>query len=167
MHHSHAGPTALSAALGSFASRREYRYRHDWFPERNQCSSVGLMTQGPSKGPDAIVTAVPDGWDLAPPTPASHPAPLFLLRGGKQMKNRRVVTRKRGVIPGCCAPGPDSHMAVDALGRSWPEAAELPSTVEPNSRRNPAVANQARQRATDGRADRGGVIRRQESLAHT
>jgi hypothetical protein len=44
------------------------------------------------------------------------------------MKNR-VVTRKRGVIPGCRAPGPDNHMAVDALGRSWPEAAKLPSAV--------------------------------------
>jgi hypothetical protein len=44
------------------------------------------------------------------------------------MKNR-VITRKRGVIPGCRAPEPDSHMAVDRLGHSWPEAAKLPSTV--------------------------------------
>ncbi len=33
--------------------------------------------------------------------------------------NNRVITRERGVIPGCRAPGPDSHMAVDGLGRPW------------------------------------------------
>jgi hypothetical protein len=43
------------------------------------------------------------------------------------MKNR-VITRKRGVIPGCRAPEPDSHMAVDGLGRL--EVAKLPSTVD-------------------------------------
>ncbi len=45
------------------------------------------------------------------------------------MKNR-VVTRKRGVIPRCRAPEPDSHMAVDGLGRSRPEVAKLASTVD-------------------------------------
>ena len=44
------------------------------------------------------------------------------------MKNR-VTTRKRGVIPGCIPVGPDSHMAVDSLGRPWPEVAKLPSTI--------------------------------------
>jgi hypothetical protein len=34
------------------------------------------------------------------------------------MKNR-VITRARGVIPGCRAAEPDSHMAVDSLGRPW------------------------------------------------
>ena len=43
---------------------------------------------------------------------------------------KRVITRKRGVIPGCIPVGPDSHMAVDSLGRPWPEVAELPSTVD-------------------------------------
>src|SRR5712672_2116349 len=33
--------------------------------------------------------------------------------------NNRVITRERGVIPGCRAPGPDSHMAVDGMGRPW------------------------------------------------
>jgi hypothetical protein len=42
----------------------------------------------------------------------------------------RVITRKRGVIPGCRAAGPDSHMAVETLGRSWAEVAELPSAVD-------------------------------------
>jgi hypothetical protein len=45
------------------------------------------------------------------------------------MKNR-VTTRKRGVIPGCIPVGPDSHMAVDSLGRPWPEVAKLPSTID-------------------------------------
>ena len=45
------------------------------------------------------------------------------------MKNG-VITRKRGVIPSCRAPGADRHMAVDGFGRSWPEAAKLPSTVD-------------------------------------
>ena len=42
----------------------------------------------------------------------------------------RVITRERGVIPGCRAPGPDSHMAVDGLGRPWIEVAKLPSTID-------------------------------------
>jgi hypothetical protein len=33
--------------------------------------------------------------------------------------NSRVITRERGVIPGCRKAGPDSHMAVDGLGRPW------------------------------------------------
>jgi hypothetical protein len=45
------------------------------------------------------------------------------------MKNR-VITRARGVIPGCRAPEPDSHMAVDGLGRPWLEVAKLPSTID-------------------------------------
>ena len=45
------------------------------------------------------------------------------------MKNG-VTTRKRGVIPGCIPVGPDSHMAVDSLGRPWPEVAKLPSTID-------------------------------------
>jgi hypothetical protein len=45
------------------------------------------------------------------------------------MKNR-VSTRERGVIPGCRAAGPDSHMAVDGLGRPWLEVAKLPSTID-------------------------------------
>src|SRR5258708_3482408 len=44
--------------------------------------------------------------------------------------NNRAITRERGVIPGCRAPGPDSHMAVDGLGRPWLEVAKLPSTIE-------------------------------------
>jgi hypothetical protein len=44
--------------------------------------------------------------------------------------NNRVITRERGVIPGCRAPGPDSHMAVDGLGRPWIEVAKLPSTID-------------------------------------
>ena len=43
---------------------------------------------------------------------------------------KRVIARKRGVIPGCIPAGQDSHMAVDSLGRPWPEVAELPSTVD-------------------------------------
>jgi hypothetical protein len=42
------------------------------------------------------------------------------------MENR-VITRKRGVIPSCRAPEPDSHMAVDGLGRPWFDVAKLPS----------------------------------------
>src|SRR5712691_8952027 len=45
------------------------------------------------------------------------------------MKNR-VITRERGVIPGCRAAGPDSHMAVDGLGWPWIEVAKLPSTID-------------------------------------
>jgi hypothetical protein len=45
------------------------------------------------------------------------------------MKNG-VITRKRGVIPGCRAPGADSHMALDALGHPWLDVAKLPSTVD-------------------------------------
>jgi hypothetical protein len=67
--------------------------------------------------------------------------------------NDRVITRKRGVIPDCRAPEPDSHMAVDGLGRSWPEAAKLPSTVDarlvalakkPSSRESTAGATHRR-----------------------
>jgi hypothetical protein len=41
-----------------------------------------------------------------------------------------VITRKRGVIPGCRVPGADDHMAVDGRGHSWQEAAKLTSTVD-------------------------------------
>jgi hypothetical protein len=34
------------------------------------------------------------------------------------MKNR-VITRERGVIPGCKAAGPNHGMAVDSMGRPW------------------------------------------------
>jgi hypothetical protein len=44
--------------------------------------------------------------------------------------NNRVITRERGVIPGCRAAGPDSHMAIDGLGRPWLEVAKLPSTID-------------------------------------
>src|SRR5713226_7866671 len=44
--------------------------------------------------------------------------------------NNRVITREGGVIPGCRAPGPDSHMAVDGLGRPWIEVGKLPSTID-------------------------------------
>jgi hypothetical protein len=44
--------------------------------------------------------------------------------------NNRVITRERGVIPGCRAPEADSHMAVDGLGRPWIEVAKLPSTID-------------------------------------
>jgi hypothetical protein len=44
--------------------------------------------------------------------------------------NNRVITRERGVILGCRATGPDSHMAVDGLGRPWLEVAKLPSTID-------------------------------------
>src|SRR5258708_33351709 len=54
-----------------------------------------------------------------------------------------------------------------ALGWKWQNYPPPSTPGSPHSRRNPAVANQARARATDGRADRGGVIRGQESLAHT
>ena len=43
---------------------------------------------------------------------------------------KRVIIRKRGVIPGCIPAGRDSHMAVDSLGRPWLEVAKLPSTVD-------------------------------------
>jgi len=42
----------------------------------------------------------------------------------------RVITRERGVIPGCRSAAPDSHMAVDGLGRPWIEVAKLPSTID-------------------------------------
>jgi hypothetical protein len=42
----------------------------------------------------------------------------------------QVITRERGVIPGCKAAGPDDHMAVDGLGRPWIEVAKLPSTID-------------------------------------
>ena len=45
------------------------------------------------------------------------------------MKNR-VITRKRGVIPGCIPAARDNHMAVDGLGRPWIEVAKLPSTID-------------------------------------
>jgi len=44
--------------------------------------------------------------------------------------NNRVITRERGVMPGCRSPGPDSRMAVDGLGRPWIEVAKLPSTID-------------------------------------
>ena len=44
--------------------------------------------------------------------------------------NNRVITRERGVIPGCRKAGPDSHMAVDGLGRPWIEVAKLPFTID-------------------------------------
>jgi hypothetical protein len=47
----------------------------------------------------------------------------------ESMKNR-VITRERGVIPGCIPAGRDSHMAVDGLGRPWIEVAKLPSTID-------------------------------------
>src|SRR5882762_629345 len=40
----------------------------------------------------------------------------------------KVTERERGVIPGCRAPDPDNHMAVDSLGRPWIHAP--PSTVD-------------------------------------
>jgi hypothetical protein len=43
---------------------------------------------------------------------------------------KRVIARKRGVISGCIPAGQDSHMAVDSLGRPWPEVAKLPSTLD-------------------------------------
>jgi hypothetical protein len=76
----------------------------------------------------------------------------------------RVIARKRGVIPGCIPAGQDSHMAVDSLGRPWPEVAKLPSTIDAwlagNSRRNPAVANQAQARPPDGVNRRSRAARR-------
>jgi len=39
----------------------------------------------------------------------------------------RVTTRERGTIPGCRKTGPDSHMAVDSLGRPWTHS---PSDVD-------------------------------------
>jgi hypothetical protein len=49
---------------------------------------------------------------------------------GRRKMNNRVITRERGVIPGCRAAGADSHMAVDGLGRPWLEVAKLPSTID-------------------------------------
>jgi len=42
----------------------------------------------------------------------------------------RVTTRGRGVIPGCRAPDPDSHMAVDSAGRPWLYVSRTPSTID-------------------------------------
>src|SRR5258708_3966160 len=35
------------------------------------------------------------------------------------LKMNRVITRERGVIPGCKAAGPNHGMAVDSMGRPW------------------------------------------------
>src|SRR5258707_11433612 len=48
----------------------------------------------------------------------------------EESMNNRVITRERGVMPGCRSPGPDSRMAVDGLGRPWIEVAKLPSTID-------------------------------------
>jgi hypothetical protein len=50
------------------------------------------------------------------------------------MKNG-VITRKRGVIPGCRAPEAESHMAVEGLGHSWLEENFPPPSTpgSPNS----------------------------------
>jgi len=84
---------------------------------------------------------------------------------------KRVITRKRGVIPGCHAPGADSHMAVDGLGRPWPEAAKLPSTVDAwllaRRTREEIQRSPIRHGSESQTGDRGGVIKGQESLAHT
>ena len=42
----------------------------------------------------------------------------------------KVITRERGVIPGCRAPDPDSHMAVDGNGRPWLHLSKMPSTID-------------------------------------
>jgi hypothetical protein len=39
----------------------------------------------------------------------------------------RVITRERGTIPGCRKAEPDSHMALDKLGRPWTNS---PSDVD-------------------------------------
>jgi hypothetical protein len=77
------------------------------------------------------------------------------------MKNG-VITRKRGVIPGCRVPEAESHMAVEGLGHSWLEENFPPPSTpgSPNSQRNPAVASQARARPTDGVNRRSGTARR-------
>ncbi len=59
--------------------------------------------------------------------------------------NNRVITRERGVIPGCRAPGPDSHMAVDGLGRPWTHS---PSDVD-------AYLAKLRQEVQQSRINRG------------
>jgi hypothetical protein len=74
------------------------------------------------------MTAALGGSRPATLNPCQPSAPLFIA-GRRAMKNR-VITRKRGVIPGCIPVGPDSHMAVDSLGRHWPEVAKLPSIVD-------------------------------------
>ncbi len=66
---------------------------------------------------------------------------------------KRVIARKRGVIPGCIPAGQDSHMAVDSLGRPWPEVAKLPSILDAwlaELAKKPGVAKQVRVRPTDG-----------------
>jgi hypothetical protein len=50
-------------------------------------------------------------------------------RQEESMANR-VITRERGVIRGCIPAGPDSHVAVDGLGRPWIQVAKLPSTID-------------------------------------
>ncbi len=46
------------------------------------------------------------------------------------MTHGKSPAGERGVIPGCRSPGPDSHMAVDGLGRPWLEVGKLPSTID-------------------------------------
>jgi hypothetical protein len=58
----------------------------------------------------------------------------------------RVITRERGVIPGCRAPGPDSHMAVDGLGAALAGSGEATvyhrHLARSASRRDQAIADQ-------------------------
>jgi hypothetical protein len=54
---------------------------------------------------------------------------------------KRVIARKRGVIPECRAPGPDSHMAVDGLGRPWTHS---PSDVDAYLAKHRAETRQSR-----------------------
>src|SRR5258707_13151668 len=77
------------------------------------------------------------------------PQPLLAIRrrfsfAGRRAMKKRVIARKRGVIPGCIPAGQDSHMAVDSLGRPWPEVAKLPSTVERLGRRTREEIQQSR-----------------------
>ena len=61
--------------------------------------------------------------------------------------NNRVITRERGVIPGCRAPGPDSHMAVDGMGRPWTHS---PSDIDAYLAKPRAETRQSRiNRGTD------------------
>ncbi len=61
--------------------------------------------------------------------------------------NNRVITRERGVIPGCRAPGPDSHMAVDGMGRPWTHS---PSDIDAYLAKLRAETRQSRiNRGTD------------------
>src|SRR5882672_8839156 len=59
---------------------------------------------------------------------------------------KRVIARKRGVIPGCIPAGQDSHMAVDSLGRPWPESGK--TTLHPRrlARRTREETRQSRNR---------------------